>query len=288
MSEEKKAEQMTLHRFDGMQKFATHVEAAQTSPDWVMNCYEVNTSINSDKQTAFSGAKSLDHALDLARLGWPAGLATMQAARATMPRANATGAARDYDVAGMYPDAARAAAGDPCAMVTPTAGELRGKSVICLVLQGSVSWQVDADSIATQAASICSLVDALEASDSVRVELLVHHGTGDGADQTMHVLTTLKAAEDALDLARLAGALSPSTYRRLFFRMIEAHIAPEWAKNTRSGYGIPRQADTIPNELPASALLVPAPNNRADATPAKSWESLTRWASDNGLSIEAA
>lgn len=280
-------ENLTLHRFESVREFADESEALKPSPAWVKGEWVLESNLESPHHSEFTGADTYAHAVDIARAGWPEGLAAMQAARATMPRANATGAARDYDVAGMYPDAARAAAADPCAMVTPTAGALRGKSVVCLVSLGCVGFRTTAAAVTNQAAAICSLVDALEASESARCEIFRHYGTTDGTNE-QHAIIKTKSAEDALDLARIAAALAPSTQRRLWFRFTEANPAPYWAKRTHGNYGSVAKTAAIMDELPAGALILPRPDNTLDMTPESSWAALTHWAANNGLAIHSA
>lgn len=281
----------TIHFFKGISEYADRTPTAAFR-DWIKKKYIVRTEMTNPDRTEFTGAANMAEALDYARKGWPEGLKTMQTARASMPRPNARGAARDYDVAGMYPDAARAAAGDPCSMVTPTEGELKGQSIISLVIQCGYNCHVDAASVIHQAAAICSLVDALEASGSARIELTGYHGTrcnrGDSESHSLHALVTLKAAHDPLDLARLAGALHPSSHRRLFFRMIEAHDTKGWATSVHKNYGMSSNPSSIIDHMPPQSLILPNPNNTTDRTPAASFQALSSWAAEHGLNIQTA
>jgi len=278
----------TIHRFAGVSEYADRTPRA-ASRDWLKR-YEVKTEIESQSRLSFTGAANMAEALDYARKGWPEGLATMQTARASMPRPNARGAARDYDVAGMYPDAARAAAGDPCSMITPIEGELKGQSIISLVIQCGYNCGIDAASVINQAAAICSLVDALESSGQARIELTGYHGTkcnrGGADSHSLHALITLKSAHDSLDLARLAGALHPSGHRRLFFRMIEAHDTEGWATSVHKNYGFSADPSSIADHMPPQSLILPNPNNTTDRTPVTSFAALSEWAAKRGLNIQ--
>jgi hypothetical protein len=173
-------------------------------------------------------------------------------------------------------------------MVTPTEGELKGQSIVSLIIQCAVSWQVEAKTVATHAASICALVDALENSGDTRVELTTYQGTsagrGDNTD-SLSALITIKSAHDSLDLARVAGALNPSVFRRLFFAEIEAHEAKGWADIVSDGYGNATQAKRIEAHLPLQSLVIPQPDNCKDRTPAESFKALAEWAAKHGLTI---
>jgi hypothetical protein len=281
----------TIHFFKGVSEYADRTPPA-ASRDWIKKKYEAKTELTSPSLLFFTGANDMAEALEYAKRGWPEGLATMQSARASMPRPNARGAAKDYDVAGMYPDAARAAAGDPCSMVTPTEGELKGQSIISLVIQCGYNCDIAAASVINQAAAICSLVDALESSGQARIELTGYHGTRcnrkDADNHALHALITLKSAHDPLDLARLAGALHPSSHRRLFLRLIEAHDENGWATSVHKNYGMNADPKSIADHIPPQSLILPNPNNTTDRTPAESFKALSDWAAEHGLNIITA
>ena len=276
-----------IHRFETLGQFADHAEKLKASPAWRKARYEQGTQTDGPGRTEFTGAESFAQALGFARHGWPAGLASLQTARAAMPRPTARGRARRFDVAGMYADAARAAAGDPCSMVCKAPGERKGKTVLPLIMPGSSGAYTDASSIANQATAICGLIDALEAGGVIRCELFRHFSSAAGI-HAQTVIVKLKSAEDSLELSRLAGALSPSTYRRLYFRQIEANDAEGWAKDARKNYGCIRRATEDTALFPPGALILPLASNLDDATPADSWRTVTRWAADNGMQIKTA
>lgn len=280
----------TIHLFKGISEYADCTPLS-ASRDWLKR-YIVKTELTDPSRLSFTGSNDMAEALEYARKGWPDGLKTMQTARASMPRPNARGAARDYDVAGMYPDASRAAAGDPCSMITPTEGELKGQSIISLVIQCGYNCNIDAASVINQAAAICSLVDALEASGQTRIELTGYHGTRcnriDSKSHSLHALITLKSAHDPLDLARLAGSLHPSSHRRLFFRMIEAHDQAGWATSVNKNYGMSSNPISIIDHMPPQSLILPNPSNTTDRTPVTSFHALSEWAAHHGLNTTTA
>jgi len=275
----------SIHRFDSVGAYADHCEKIQASPAWRKAGYDERSQAVSAERTEFTGAETFQQALEFARLGWPAGLAALQHAKAAMPKPTARGRARRFDVAGMFPDAARAAAGDPCSMVI-RAGERKGKQVLPLVMPGSTGCFVTAESIANQATAICGLIDALESSGVIRCELWRHLGI-DAGDHSQSLALKLKSAEDSLELSRLAGALAPSTYRRLWFRFTESNAAPYWARSTHSDYGSPRPVSADAALFPGNALFLPKASN-FDDTPAAAWASVKRWAAENGFPLDPA
>lgn len=277
----------SINRFETLGAFADYSEKLQASPAWRKAKYEQMTQQNDTARTEFTGAESFAQALGFARHGWPAGLASLQTARAAMPRPTARGRARRFDVAGMYADAARAAAGDPCSMVCKAPGERKGKTVLPLIMPGSSGCHTTADAIANQATAICGLIDALEAGGVIRCELHRHFSTSSG-EHEQTVMIKLKSAEDSLELSRLAGALSPSTYRRLYLRLTEANEAQGWAKSAHSGYGTIRRATADAELFPPGALILPLASNLDDETPASAWRAVIRWAGENGMNIETA
>jgi len=277
----------TIHRFETLGAYADKAAKLEASPAWKKAGYEERTQRDSPERTEFTGAESFAQALDFARLGWPAGLEALQTARAAMPRPTTRGRARRFDVAGMYADAARAAAGDPCSMATRAPEDGKGKTVLTLVMPGNTGSQVTASAIAHQATAICGLIDALEGAGVIRCELWRHFGT-DAGTNAQTVCIRLKAAEDSLELSRLAGALAPSTYRRLYLRFTESHAAPYWARDTHSGYGFPRPVADDAGLFPPASLFLPKAGNLSDATPADSWRAVTAWAADNGFPLETA
>lgn len=277
----------TIKRYDSLGAFADASAQLQASPAWRKARYAQRTQTDSPEDTAFTGAESFQQALDFARLGWPAGLASLQTARAAMPRPTARGRARRHDVAGMYADASRAAAGDPCSMVCKAPGEQKGKTVLPLIMPGSTGRAVNAGAIANQATAICGLIDALEAGGMIRCELFRHFSSAAGGhEQTAFI--RIKSAEDSLELSRLAGALSPSTYRRLYLRHTEANEAAGWAKAAHEGYGRIRYAERDAEHFPAGSLILPLADNVRDAGPGNSWRAICQWAADNGMQIETA
>lgn len=275
----------TIHRFDTLGAFADCAAKLEASPSWRRAGHEERTKRDSAERTEFTGAESFAQALDFARLGWSPGLAAMRTARAAMPRPTARGRARRFDVAGAYADAARAAAGDPASMATKAPEERKGKTVLCLVMPGSTGAHCKSSAIANQATAICGLIDALEGAGLIRCELWRHLATnGGGHAQT--AIIRLKAAEDTLELSRLAGALAPSTYRRLWLRFTEAHEAPGWARATKENYGYPRPVQCDREHLTPGALILPLANNLDDSSPESSWRTITAWAAEHGFPLD--
>lgn len=270
--------------FQSWTSYIDHVEAAPDSPHWTAEKRTFTTGAS-----AFHGGLTFADSISLARKGWPEGIGQIKAAAASISR-KAPGKAREYDVAGMYPDAARAAAGDPCSMITPTPGEIKGPAVITLILTCNGNAAIDAQSWMNRAGAVAVLCDALESDENVRLEIWAFWGTTAGRDDLgmRNLFVKIKSPQDPLSLGNLAAVCHPTAHRRLNFRMIETFTAnPAHSAGCFGGYGYSQPISKVPaEELPViSALCLPSISNNADRTPAASWQTLETWANANGLPI---
>lgn len=188
-------------------------------------------------EASFTGTKNYGEALRLARAGWPEGRSRMVRgveALASTPSLARAGAYA-LDVAGAFPLAALAAAGDPACMVTLDPVEQRRRPVVRIAVGGSYSHWYTEEEVFNAGIALLALVDSLEDA-GVRVELNVVFGL-EKEGERVSISVLAKAAEDALDLDRAAFLLAhASTLRRLVFGVMERHLSPKWS----SGYGRPR------------------------------------------------
>lgn len=271
--------------FDSWTDYVNHVATVQDSPMWTA---EKNT-VTSPMGIDFYGGVTMAEAIDLARSGWPEGISGIRAA-AGVTAQKQQGKAREYDVAGMYPDAARAAAGDPCAMITPTPGELRAPSVIALIIPCNGLADIKPSSWINRAGAVVTLCDAIESTEDARLELWGFWGTV-ASSVYRDLFVKIKSAEDPLDMANLAAVCHPSAHRRLNFRMIETFQGHKGhVRSCFCGYGASYPPDDVPEKfLPvANALCLPPINNGLDATPQSSWAAIQKWAMDKGLPVTTA
>jgi len=211
-----------------------------------------------------------DRALSLAAVGWPDGLARVDAIRAEISQhvnRQLTALGWQYDVAGALPDVARYLAGDPENMLNPTA-EPAPRRVVRVVVSMSASCKVNADVLYQRGAVAVALVDALETCGT-RVDVVVAHchsasSNPDNLANTRALAVTVKGAEDAADVDRLAFALChPATLRRLQF----AYMETSYDATARARYEIGNHGNYgYTADLPAADrgdVYLPA---------AKSWE----------------
>lgn len=190
----------------------------------------------------FTKTATFAEAAGLARHGWPDGRGRMVrgveavAASPAFERA----AAILMDVAGAYPVAALAAAGDPACMVSLAPVSERARPIVRIAVSGSVSYNYSADEIFHYGAALLGVIDALETAE-FRVELSVIFPAKARNGDKSAVSVRIKDAPDALDLDRAAFCLAhASTLRRLVFGVIEANLSSEiWGY----GYGTPRNPE---------------------------------------------
>jgi hypothetical protein len=185
----------------------------------------------------WAGTKDFAEACTLAAQGWPMGRAKMMKAVQVAALATGTGQTPSHymDVAGAYPIAALAAAGDPAAMVNLAAVEERARPIVRLVMAGSVSAMISEDSIFNYGAALLAFIDGLEQAD-IRAELNLCFAFQRNAHKSSYLIR-LKEAGEVLDLDRLAFALSnAATLRRLMF----AHMEMDLPNDYGGTYGTPR------------------------------------------------
>ena len=168
----------------------------------------------------FYGTPTRDTAFEIARLGWADGRKLVSKARAQMPKASARVNVMEWDVAGTYPDPARAAAGAPDCMVNN--GDLVEcpTQVIRVVVSVSTPCTTPLNEFVNRGAAILSAIEAAELCGySVEVEVeKTSHDLGHGFSCSI----VLKHAGHPADLDSLAFFLiHPSSLRRVFFALLE-------------------------------------------------------------------
>lgn len=192
--------------------------------------------VHKASNVAWFGTATFPEAVDLSRYGWPAGRTMMaDAIRVVMPARDAAPVWR-HDVAGAFPDVARAAAGDPMSMLSPVRSARSARPVVRINYGRATLSDVPSKAIINRGAALLGIIDALEA-DGYSVELrLVFKSNEDSSGYSAtayHSAVTVKRAGDPLDLDRAAFALvNPAVLRRLAFAMRQQHAAlAAWAGN---------------------------------------------------------
>lgn len=183
----------------------------------------------------FYGTPTRDAAFEIARSGWAEGRKLVSKARAQMPKATARANIMDWDVAGAYPDPARAAAGAPDCMVNNGDWVECPTHVIRLVVSVSTPCTTPLNEYVNRGAAILSAIEAAELCGyPVEVEV----------EETSHTMRhgfscsiILKHAGHPADLDSLAFFLiHPSSLRRVFFALLETEPDRIMMQN---GYGTP-------------------------------------------------
>jgi hypothetical protein len=212
-----------------------HATSARAWP--AMNCHSIH--VGDDD---FYGTLSRDAAFEIARLGWAEGRKLVSKARAQMPKASARVNVMEWDVAGAYPDPARAAAGAPDCMVNNGDMVECPTQVIRVVVSVSTPCTTPLNEFVNRGAAILSAIEAAELCGyPVEVEVEeTSHTMGQGFSCSI----VLKHAGHPADLDSLAFFLiHPSSLRRVFFALLET----ERERITmQSGYGRPaRRPDSL-------------------------------------------
>lgn len=221
--------------FESMSEFVAQC-ALPPSRSWAGRSFDSETGAPS-----FTMSDSFDHAMTLAREGWPSGRERMVRANAMAASAGAvlSGPAYTLDVGGAYPVASLAAAGDPACMVSFAPSNERVRPIVRLLVNGSVSARYMANEIFNYGAALSSIIDGLEQND-VRCEITVCF-PGEAGGSKMSCNVRIKEAGEPLNLDTLAFAIAhPSMLRRLTFRFVEQNCNPE---HYGYGYGRPRKPE---------------------------------------------
>lgn len=194
-------------------------------------------SSRSQCDSGWSGTSTFDEAVTLAKQGWQSGRQQMLAASQCAVNASAMGRAPSfaYDVAGAYPMAALAAAGDAFCMVSPAPVNDRARPIVRLAISAANSQSVRAERIFNYGAALLSIIDGLESAD-FRCELTVVYA-GEKRDHKNLFNICIKQADEILDYDRMAFAFAnPAMFRRIIFSLYELHLPIMYEYS----YGTPR------------------------------------------------
>ena len=171
-------------------------------------------------------------AMGYARDGWEEGVRRLEELASGAPVESVR--IKRYGVSGEFPDIGRYNAGDQMNMISRPK-TVRVKEVMTLVINTAASCGVGANEMANFGAACYVLVDRLE-SRGIRCEVLGAQGVMLRGGFRGVWSWTVKAAEDAVDLAALAfGLAHPAMFRRLGFACAERLPAVYECQN----YGVP-------------------------------------------------
>lgn len=203
----------------------------------------------------WSGAASFEEAVKMAREGWPEGRKLMVDAMASAAPVTAKVADYMMDVAGAYPIAALAAAGDPMCMVAPAPVSDRVRPVIRLAINRCASAAYSCKEFTNFGAAVASYVDALEGS-GYRVEIDAAMVCMDGNNRPYYCGVIVKQAHEPLEIDRMAFCLTnPAFLRRLHFAVAQNR---EDDHGSMSYCGSPLNIE--PSHVDHGVLVVPGIN----------------------------
>lgn len=203
----------------------------------------------------WSGAASFEEAVKMAREGWPEGRKLMVDAMASAAPITAKVADFAMDVAGAYPIAALAAAGDPMCMVDLAPVSDRAKPIIRLAINRCASAAYSAKEFMHFGAAVASYVDALEGS-GYRVEIDAAMVCMDGNSRPYYCGVIIKQAHEPMEIDRMAFCLTnPAFLRRLHFAVAQNR---EDDNNSMSFCGSPMNIE--PKHVDHGVLVIPGIN----------------------------
>jgi hypothetical protein len=236
------------------------------------------SSLRTDNQR-FHGTPDWGTALAIARSGWPEGRAYLRKACAVMPKASMRERIINWDLAGAYPDAARAAAGAPDCMIDETSCAEKPTMSIRVVVSIATPWTTQLFEFVNRGAAILSAVEAAEAAGH-RVEVVAEE-TAIGINEGISLSVLLKAAGQPADRDSLAFFLiHPSSLRRIFFALLETEPSLE---HFSCGYGVPVSQ---PVELrPPGAIYLPSFSTGEYADPAQAFKLIKAAFTEAGCAV---
>lgn len=205
---------------------------------------------------SWTGTETFEEAINLFTYGWPEGRAKMMRAMSEAASTPSMSPSFMMDVAGAYPVAALAAAGDPCAMVDFSPVEDRVRPIVRLLICCVASAAYKVDEYMNYGAAVMSYVEGLEASN-FRVEIMVSYCCMQPKRGALDTRFILKRAEEPFEMDKLAFVLAhPAMFRRICFGAWET--APEIAEVLDHSYGMPRNIQE--GEADANQIIVPGVN----------------------------
>lgn len=203
------------------------------------------------------GTATFGDALQLARFGWPEGLARMSGlvAQGIALRQPAPVMEASYDMGGAFPDVALYCAGDPCHMVTIAPEAIQTRPIYRFVINAGMRSPVSEAAAFNRGAAILSYIAKLEA-EGARVEL-VSLRTCENKGKRFSYTFRIKAADENLDMDKAAFVFAnASMLRRIGFAMgeMDAEITRWMGASYRSINDEPAQWQTA-NSVTFGAMM---------------------------------
>ncbi len=210
---------------------------------------------NKDKtnQSSWTGTKNYQEAYDLALYGWEDGLKLLKKEMALAE--NIVPIARQrkshYDVAGHYPNPARAAAGEIFNMVSPTKSEILHKPIVKIKTNFSAASSVEPERVMQWGAAICSYINMLEENgfsvqlDSVSESSPSDYRNDEDAPDISFQFPLKNAGEPLSLISTVFWWAHPSALRRIEFSATERLDIEKWYEDD---YGRPANVSETPDD----------------------------------------
>lgn len=216
---------------------------------WATNApcmWKGDLSSRKERNRDWAGTATYEEAYQLAAYGWPEGLKLLSD-KIELVEKIVTPEARPkirYDVAGYYPNPARAAAGEIFNMAMPVRPENRTQEIIKIRYSIARAARVDSDQIIAFGAALCSYINMLEKQGSyVELEAVAEFKPNDGGPD-LSFQFPLKKAGNNLSAASIVFWLAhPAALRRICFSAFERLNVERFYQET---YGYPRTTTEVP------------------------------------------
>lgn len=231
-------------RFSDIMEFLAYINRETELGD------AAKSSMTDDERFAFTGTRTLDEAITLARDGWDEGLEFIHKRSIEITEAIVNKLSVPeivYDVTGDDLDIGRYVTGDPEDFMSIVPAEIEEEpKVIHLVANIVASWNVSRETMLARGAAVVSMVEALEMHGKrVIIDCVASVGTRSGVytNDRLETFIRIKEADAPIQLADLAFTLAhASMFRRLVFRAWE--MLPGDVRNLfgiGGQYGVVRQ-----------------------------------------------
>jgi hypothetical protein len=207
-----------------------------------------------NEASPWSGSRTYEEAYDLALSGWPEGIQKLaKQMDLTIPPAPPSRTPKKlYDVAGYYPHAGRAAAGELLSMVNPKRADRGAKPIIKIKYNLSANASTSPNKIITFGSALCSYINRLELQRSSLVILNACEESFGRNGLGVSFQFPLKNPGFPLSLADMVYWMAhPSALRRICFSALERLDVQH---SFGFGYGTPADITSAEDELRFSPM----------------------------------
>lgn len=223
---------------------------------------------------SFSNTRSLEHAADIMRTGWPEArdkMVNCLDSPLSVPALASLTPALEYDVSGEFPDVGAFCSGEPEHMVTLGEQKTAVQPVLHIVFIAFYHWRLDTRDVENYGIGLLSVLNAIHRSGRTFTLDALGVAMSNGTRWADSIPLITPGA--AFDIARLSAALHPCFLRRMLFASWE--LNDRIARDLNDGYGQPKW--TVPPELrEPGKIYLPGPAalfdwHRPKSIPSPQW-----------------